>query len=383
MKIFYFIFAHVLSASEISFSPVLFHFLCSNGYMSPSIDIKSLLDSPPTHSKKLVQIVTEAQRSTRLVTTSDDKKNLAAVYKSDDAENNCFRNVLETANILQYHQILFLRSYNCMESIIDYYHLVLYWAKKDFSFLLSIKPQKNMALGVVLHSFHGKILKLTEEYQRLSREIPPYSTLIMNAYKTSNLPAPPLPPFDVNWAKANDSVEPKVHYSLLSELYRRKIIGMKYINTCKKKYCENYQKLIKNKSDNLLDVLNTNPPAVILKHKELHYSITTGWLAFWMLGMRIKRAIPITAESAFGTSLIESLTMEIKAMEEVAKEDGTALKYELKCSCLHMDHLIGCMRLALQFDLLNPQEHAHCNVLILTHHELAFGMIDNLSSKVQ
>ena len=381
MKLLLLIFVHVLSASELGFSPVLFHLLFSNGYLSSLIDIESLMNSPSTHSKELVQIVTEAQKSTRLVMMT-----FASEYESDTADIACLRSVLATANTLHYHQIVFQRNCDSLEYIADSYYLVLYWAKKDFEFLLSIKPQRNKALNAVLQSLHGKISKLEEEYDGLLPQILSYSNLMMAACLIQNSPEHPLPSFDVKWAKANDSAEPKVHYSLLSELFRRKIISTSFIINCKRNYYKSYQKFIKNKNDDdceLLGLYLPDTPTVILNHKKLYYSITSGWLSFWMLGVRIKRPMPIPAESAFVPSLMESFNIEIKAMEKVAKEDGKIRKYALECSCRHMDYLIGCMRLALLFDLLNHQEHTKCIALIITHHELALEMIDNLASKVQ
>ena len=381
MKLLLLNFAHILSASLVSFSPILFHFLCSNGYMSPSIDIKSLLSSPSTHNKELVQIVAEAQRSTRLVRTTDDSDTLAHEYEPYDFNaNTCFRNVLAIANALQYHRMVFQRGYNGSESKVDSYYLLLYWAKKDCNFLLSIKPQTDKALNGVVQTLLGKVSILAEEYHKLFPDIPSHSTLIMTAYRMYKLPAPPLPPFDLKWAKVNDSVEPKVHYSLLSELLRRKIISTKFFTSCKDNYSKNYASLIKSKGDdcqlNSLDVHST--PAVILNHKELYYSITTGWIAFKILRVQIQRAMP-SSESG----LIENFNMELKAMEEIVKENDTAPKYALKCSCLHMDYLIGCMRFALLFDLLSYQDHTSCVDLIYTHREVAFGMIGNLTRRAQ
>ena len=363
-----------LSATAMDISPILFHYLCSNGYMSPSDDINSLLNSPTKHgfSEELVQIVTDARKNTQLLITTGDDENVSTFkHDSHSIERNCLRNVLETSNTLKHYQLTFMNSHNRVDSLVDMYFF--YWAKRDLDFMLSIKPYKNKPLTIVLQSLLREVLRLIDWLLNFCSVLPTYSESIMNKYRAHGLPSPRLPPMDVKWAKANSSVDPKVHFSLLSELLQRNIIEMDFITSCKENYYMSYKKLTANKS----------VPADIFKRKDLDYSIANSWLAFWLLGMRIRRVMPSPTESALGPGLIESFNMEIKFLEEVVKEDKKTLKHVLECSCLHINYLIVTMKFALLNDLLNHHEHFSCVDLILTHREVALKIIAILVKRVQ
>ena len=381
------LFAFFLSAQATGFSPILFHYLCSNGYMSPSVDIKALLYSHSSHdfSKELVEIVTDAQEQTGLIIPLHSNKTPSrSQFRVDYLEHVCYRNVLEKANILHFHQVWSQHKYNDVESNIDSYFLRLYWTNNDLRFLSAIKSSKNKALALVLHSFKDKVLSLFEEYRRLYTQSPSYSKYIMDAYKARGLLAPSLPPLDFQWIKDNYSVEPKVHYSLLSELLRRKTISSKFFISSKKSYSVFYKDFIRTKgSKDVSYGFNRDlaPPA-IMKFLELYCVISNGWLAFWIEGMRIKRAMPSPFETALGPILIESFNMEIRFMTESMKENDQTRKYaSLNCSCLHMNYLLGCIRFSLLFTILKHQDHATCIDLISTHRKLALEMIDNLANQ--
>lgn len=247
---------------------------------------------------------------------------------------------------------------------------------------MSIKPYKNKALNMVLQSLHGAVSKSAEDYQEVYINRASYTKSIMKVYNAHFSPvSASLPPLDVNWAKSNDSVQPKVHYSLLSELLRLSIIDKKFITTYKGNYLMGYQRFIQNQHDDHLryGITLNNTPAAILKHTDLHYMITNGWLNFWMMGIRIKRPM-----SSHETGLIESFRTEIKVISQVIHEENDAArKYGLKCSCFHMEYLIGCMRFALVFDLLNHQDHSKCVDLIETHRDLVLEMFGNSDRVVQ
>ena len=381
-------FALVFSAAAMRFSPILFHYLCSNDYMSPSVDLCSLLCSPSKHGfrKELVQIVTEAQEHTRLIIPSHDSETcFFSKYNNNSMERDCYRNVLEKANVLYFHQVWFQRVYNDVESNIDSYFWRLFWTIKDLNFLSTIKPYNNKALALVLDCLGEKVLKLKEEYQRLYSIGPQYSKLIMDAYKAH---APPvlLPSLDVSWAEANNgSVEAKVHYSLLSELLRRKIINSKFITSCRNAYSSSYKTYIKNKGngDVYFHLDGYLVPPALLKNLELYYSILKAWLAFWFLGMKIKRTMPSPSQTALGPCLIESFNIEIKVMAEIAKVAIEARKHALDCSCMHLDYLLGCMRFSLLFNLLNHQDHAVCIDLMSTHRAMALEMIGSLAKRAK
>ena len=384
MKLLLLIFVQVLSAAEMSFSPIFSHYLRSNGYITPSDDIQSLLESPSKHgfSKELVQIVTEAQENTLLIVPLDSKNPPTYEYNSDTADRSCFQSVLEKVNRIQYSQILFKQKHDSVESNLYLYSLSR--MAKDFAFFLSIRPYKNNALHIVLKSLNGKISKLFNEFIELYPKVPLYSKSIMSAYKAHNLYAPSLPPVDVKWAKANDSAEPKAQYLLLSEELRSKAISFKYYASFKDSFYQNYQRFIRNKGEDyeLHDLKTGSGPPLIVKHKELGRSIGNAWLAFWFLGMRIRRLMPSPSEKAIGPCLIESFNIEIKAMDEVVIEDEKTRKYALKCSCLHIDYLIACIQTALIYELLNHRDHAICIDLLLTHRKKALNMIDNLVRNV-
>ena len=370
MKLLLLIFAPVLWATKMSFSPILMHFLCSNGYMSPSDDIESLLQAPS--NSQLVRILTEAKKDTRLIRTSNNLK--SSKFISSSVERTCFRNVLQFSNTLQQHKIVFEQQNYLSECSLDDYHSALYWARRDLSFLLSIEPYVKKALNMVLKSLDEQLSKLTDEYFMSLPKFPSYSKSVMNAYKSHSLLVPSLPPLDVKWIKANELVEPKAHYSLLSELLRLNIVNTAFISYCKDTYNKTFEDILKSKGKVRvrynLELRNT--PVFILDHKDVYYSIIKSWLAFRVLGMRIRRPVLAPSQTALGPSLIESFNMEIKVMGEIFQEsDDAARELSLKCSCLHMDYLIGCMRFAQLFKLLNHQNHASCIELIFTHRRLA------------
>ena len=372
MKLLVLLFAHILSATEMSYSPILIHLLSSNGLMS---SVNQLYATP------LVQIMTEAQEKTRLCIPKNSRDACEQV-DLDSAERNCFRHVLEHATTLNLHKLWLQKSYSSVESNDQLYYLHMYWTNKDLKFLLSIVPCKNIALNIVLQSLKGKVLGLAEEYQDKMPKIPSYARLIMRAYKAHRLPAPPLPSLKVKWANANFFVEPRVHYLLFSDMLQRNHIDAKLLSIVKQFYLMCYRGSLKNKGvvdglDFKLDFEGVQP--AVEKHFDLCNAICNRWMAFWTLGMRIRRTMPTPTETALGPSLLESLGMEIKVMEKVAKEDD--IKYALKCSCLHVNYLIACMQLALVFDLLKYQDHARCLDFILTHRELASQMISKLSSQ--
>ena len=364
------IFVHLLSATELSYSPILTHFLCSNGYMSSSDDIKS-----PSNTA-LAQIKAKAQENTRLISSKAASPDCDKDLHS--AEHNCFRNVLAHVNGFNHNQILFQKAYNNVKSINEQYFLLLYWSNKDLDFLLSIKPYKNMGLSIVLQGLNGKATRLRKEYEEVLLNVPIYSRLIMRVYKAHRLPAPPLPALDVKWGKANASVGPKVLYSLLTNLVRHKFIVSDSIAPIKEYFASSNQELIKNDGRDESTTRRSIPNALV-KHLDLFDSVSNGWFAFWLLGMRIRRPMPSPTESALGPSLLEGFNLEIKAMGAIMKEDDEKTrKYALKFSCLHIDYLIACMHLTLAFNLLNHQNHANCIALLLNHRTLALDMINKL-----
>ena len=152
------------------------------------------------------------------------------------------------------------------------------------------------------------------EFFEIYHKTPSYSKFILSEYKASRFPAAPLPPFDIKWAKANDSVEPKVHYLLLYERLRLKNVNSKFIASAKDTYYKTYQTLIKSKGDVcvLHDLKFKNAPAGKGKLLDVGVSIHTSWLAFWLLAMRIRRPMPFLSESALGPCLVESFKLEIK-----------------------------------------------------------------------
>ena len=358
------IFAHLLSATQLSYSPILTHFLCSNGYISSSDDIKS-----PSNTA-LVQIVAKAQENTRLVNTCA----ATCEHNLHSGELKCFRNVLAHVNAFNHNQIWFHKNYKNVESNDEQYFLLLYWANKDLGFLLSIKPYKDRALNILLRALNNKATKLREEHEKMLLKVPVYPRLIMSAYKALPLPAQRLPALDVEWAKANVSAEPLVLYSLLSELLRRNIIDTNSFTAIKHyNSSTNYKEILaKKRSEALI-------PLAFRQHLELYYSVSKGWFVFWKIGMRIRRPMPSPTESALGPSLLESFNLEIKAMGAIIKEDDEKTrKYALKFSCLHINYLMACMHLALAFNLLNHQNHADCIALLSTHRTLALDMINKL-----
>ena len=376
------IFPLVFTATTIKVSPILFHYLCSNGYMSPSDKIESLLNSP-SEDQELVQIVIAAQAFTRLILPVDSKASSIYEYNSESAERSCFQSILEKANAIRINYFWFKQISNCVESNVYYYFL--YWTKRDFEFLASITPHKNKALTIVLQNLYGKVERLFEEFLEIYAKAPHYSKFIMSEYKANSFPAAPLPPFDFKWAKSVDFVEPKVHYLLLYERLRLKTIDSKFIASAKDIYHKAYQAFIKNKGDNgaLNGLRIKNTPSGKVKLLNVGCSIHSSWLAFWLLAMRIRRPMPSLSETALGPCLIESFKLENKAMAEISKENYMPRKYALKCSCLHINYLMTCMQTALLFNLLNYQEHATCFDLILTHRTLALEMIENIAQRGQ
>ena len=378
-------FAHVLLGTEVNYSHVLTHFLHSNGFMAPSDDIESIMKSRFTHlsNSPLVQIVTKAQENTGLVITSNEKDPFS-FQNTKHIERACFNDFLQTSNILNFHQITLKHAF-LAECNVDAYLHVLYWTKKDFNFLLSIKAFKNMGLNIVMQSLNGKVIRLTEEFEELKLRIPSYNNQIMNVYRAHGLPAPPLPPLDVKRAKANVKVGPKVLYALFSQLLQGNIISANFIESAKETISSHFLKFIKSKGKDIVThALNSKlfQPA-FKSHIDLYYSVSNGWLAFWLLAMRIRRPMPSLSVEALGPSLIESFNLEIKAMNEILKEDYMSRKYALNCSCLHITYLIDCLHLALIFDLLNHQDHSSCVDLIMDHRNLALEMIINPSRKTQ
>ena len=385
MKLLLFLFVHILSAAKLSYSPILKHFLCSNGYVSSPNDLGSIMQAPFSHlvDSPLFLIMIKAMRNTRLVLASNDKYRLYSNYSSNSVERNCFRDVLEMCNSLQQHRILLQHTYNLAECNVDEYFLVLHWTGKDLEFMLSMKPSKDMALNTVLQSLNVKVSRMADEYQKMLHKVLTYPTLVMNAYSEYDLPSHSAPPLDVEWAKANVSAEPKVLYSLFSQLLQHNIISAHFLTSVQETFSSSYRKFIKSKGNDIVAYGFNGKlfqPAFATQ-SDLYHSISNGWLAFWLQAMGIRRTLPSPSGTALGPSLIESFNIEIKNMDEVVNQNEKTLKYFLNCSCLHVNYLIACMQLALVFDLLNHQDHVSCVNLILAHRELALKMIYNLSRK--
>ena len=305
-------------------------------------------------------------------------------FDFDSTDLICYRSVLEHVSALNFNQIWLQKTYNTLKSNDQFYHVGLYWTKKELDLVLSTMPYKNVALAIVLQSLSGKVARLTEGYQRMMQIVPSYPRLVMKVYKAFRLPASPLPSLNLQWANANTSAEPKVLYSLLSDLLQRNIIKPDFFRFAKNIFSCSYKAFIKD---------NGSPPhvaygfncelvqPVFMKHTELYKLVSNRWMDFWLLGMRIRRKMPSPTEAALGPSLIESFNMEIKAMDDIEKSDNETRKYALKYSCLHISYLISCMHFALEFDLLSNQEHSKCVDLLLTHRDLVMNMIEKYSIK--
>ena len=385
MKFLLLIFAHVLSAAEVvkdaSLSSIFIYFLCSNGYASPSESIASQLCSSSKNGfnnrKELVQILINARESTRLILPfGKDVSTFEVDYKIIDLIG--YRGVLELLTILNFHQIRFQRSNDLVVSNFDKPFRRLYWEKKGLSFLLSIKPFKDKALNIVLQSLETKVSDVFKEYQEKLPDIPAYSMQILDEYQTGCKPASLLP-LDAKWASINLIAMPKIHYVLLSELHKRNVVKTKFITSCKSSYLESYERIIEGGKCMATSLDSEVIPTAIHNHIDQLYSIINEWLALWSVGMRLRRAMPSPSNSALGPGLIESFNMEVKAMELIVQiRDVCERQCALEFSCLHVSYLIECMRFALLFNLLKPQDHDKCIDLIACHRELATGMVDNL-----
>ena len=374
-------FAHILSATELSYSSILIHFLQTNGYMSPSDKIKLLTQSPSFNSfnRPLAQILTKAQENTQLIVPTDSLDFPNRQTGLNLVEPLCFRDVLDGVNILHVHQAWFRQEYNSAESNVDKYDYRLYWAKKDVNFVLSI-AYSNRALNIVIQSLNSKVSKLTEEFNTMFVEVLPYSERTMKVCRDL-LPLAPLAPFNLEFATANPAAEPKVHYSLLNQLLRRKLINAQFVTVCKKQYSACYQRFLKYNGENIqkFSIPSCQAPKAIIDNYFLFLHIADCWITGWYLGMRIKRAMPSPSDSALGPGLIESFRMEVNALNElVGRVDSLEREYELGFSCHQMDYLIGCMRFALLHSLLNAQDHGKCVELITDHRILALEVIDSL-----
>ena len=376
MKLLLLFITQVLSSTIMVISPIFFHYLRSNNYMSPSDDIETLLNSPSIHTSnpELAQIVIKAQAITRLLIPQDGSKARVPSQNNVNAvEGACHRNVLERVLILNSRQIWFQQKYNSVESNIDSYYGHLYWTSRDLNFLTTIKPYKDKALAMVLHSLEEKMSNLMEEIQGLSKKVPLYSKLVWNAYTPTVL----APSSDINWTEANGSVEATVHFSLLSELLRCKIIDSKSLTSCRESFTACYKALMDSTgNENVYFNLDVNliPPAFNL-YRGQYYPIIKSWFHLWSVGKHIGRPMPSPSQLALGPSLIESFNMEIRAMTELINENEEKRRYALYFSCVHMDYLLGCMHVALSFSLLNYQDHANCVQVILAHRALAMKMI--------
>ena len=381
MKRILLIFAQVIFATtEMSHSPILLQFLHSNGFISPLDDIKLYLRSPSIYrpDSQLVQILTKAQENTQLIVPKGSLDSPTHKYELNSPELMCFRGVLESVNTLNLHQACFLKKYNDAESNYIKYHSRIFWTKKGIDFLLSIKPSKDKALNIVLQSLDGKVSELLLEFDTMHSIALPYSDQIMNAYKKVSPPAP-LPSFDPEFAAANPPAAPKVHLSLLSQMYRRKFCDREFYTTCKNNYSIFYELFLKSKGEKCI-TLNLNcSQASDDVVKEVFASIANRWIHCCFLGMRIKRAMPSPSKSALGPGLIESFSMEVNALRELVETlDDAGRYYALEFSCTHLDYLIECLTLAVDQGFLNAQHHEKCIELITEHRKLATKMIDNL-----
>ena len=372
MKLLSWIFAPVALASKTTYSPILLHFLRSNGFMSPH--------SNRCLNSQLGQILAEAQENTLFTIPKDSLDYPGRQFELNSTELMCFRKILNNVNTLNLHQAWFLSNHTSANSNVDKYDYHLYWAKKDVDFLLSIKPIKEKALNIVLQSFYGKVSKLLFEYSAIGTKVQCYSDQIMNAYKEVS-PPPQLPVFDVKFATANPAAEPKVHYSLLTQMLRRKSIDTEFISSCKSRYYNMYREFLKKKGERP-KTFNLNISQASDNYSdEVFGFIFDRWMQCWFLGTRIKRPMPSPSKSALGPVLVESFNIEVNALREIVKmTDGAERYYALEFSCTHVDYLIGSMHVALQnCNFLNAQHHEECIELICDHRILATSMIDNLN----
>ena len=102
-------------------SPIVFYYLCSNGYMRSSDDMQSVMQlfSKHGYSKELFNFVSEARTNTRLVMILNDQNALSYEYDLNFADNTCFGNVLEISTTLKKHQIVFMQNDDYVMSNID------------------------------------------------------------------------------------------------------------------------------------------------------------------------------------------------------------------------------------------------------------------------
>ena len=360
-----FIFA-ILSATEMRYFPLLVNYVSHKGCISGE-------DCPRT---ELSQILIKVKEN------SGGSWNSSALRS--DLVHLTFREVLDKVNVLAYHQSWFQHGYTRADYNVEIFHFFLYWTKKELNFLLSIKPCIDRALRFVLETVEVKVSRLLNDYNKMNFYLHSYSSMIMNEYQEACSPAPLLP-FDVKWATNNLTAQPKVHFILMLELGRRKMVDMKFVSACKKAYFSSYERIVKKSEENavMYALDNKLTPDVILNSLEHFSAITNAWLSLWLLGMRIRGAIPSPVASCLSSSLIESFNMEIIAMDKVLQAEGDAREYALEFSCLHMDYLSACMRFALLFNLLSPQDHDDCLELISAHRRLAVDMIDSIARKNQ